>query len=52
MKIQSYRPARVVLGLLSIAMVLLNSGCKPLEAGEVERFAGDLFLSALAAYLF
>lgn len=40
-----------VLGLLSIAMVSLTGGCTPLDPGEIEMFAHDLFLSALAAFL-
>jgi len=52
MRIRLQQATRLVLGLLIIALVSLNSGCKPLETGEVESFAGDLFLSALAAYLF
>ena len=52
MRIRLRGTARLVLGVLTIAVVSLNSGCRPLEAGAVETFAGDLFLSALAAYLF
>lgn len=46
------RTAHLALGVLAIAIVSLNSGCTPLEAGEAETFAGDLLLSALAAFLF
>lgn len=52
MKIRLQRAAYLALGLLTIVLVSLNSGCKPLEAGEVETFAGDLLLSVLAAFLF
>ncbi len=52
MRLRLRRTARLVLRVLTIAIVSLNSGCTPLETGEVETFAGDLFLSALAAYLF
>ena len=52
MRIRLQRAAHLTLGLLTIVLVSLNSGCKPLEAGEVESFAGDLLLSVLAAYLF
>ena len=51
MRIRLQKTVHLTLGLLIIVLVSLNSGCKPLEAGEVESFAGDLFLSALAAYL-
>ena len=46
------RATRLALGALTIAIASLNSGCTPLDAGEVETFAGDLLLSALAAFLF
>ena len=44
-------PRETVLGLLNIAVVSLTGGCTPLGTGEIEVFAQDLFLSALAAFL-
>ncbi len=41
----------VRLGLLAIAMVPLAGGCTPLDAGGLEVFFHDLFLSGLAAFL-
>lgn len=52
MKTRLRRAAHLALGLLTFVLVPLNSGCNPLETGEVETFAGDLLLSVLAAFLF
>ena len=42
---------KTMLGLLSITVISLTGGCTPLGTGEIQVFAQDLFLSALAAFL-
>ena len=51
MRLRLHRPTRLALDLLVLVIVSLNSGCKPLEDGELGEFAHDLFLNALAAFL-